>query len=61
MGWEAVGGREEPDLALDEGNGPKPLRDSRKNVNRQPQEIGGWGTLPPESPETWEVRDSQDS
>ena len=34
---------------------------SRKNGNRQPQEIGGWGTPPQNVPETWEVRDSQDS
>jgi hypothetical protein len=33
---------------------------SRKNGNRQPQEIGGWGT-PQDVPETWEVREFQDS
>ena len=33
---------------------------SRKNGNRQPREIGDWGTLQ-NAPETWEVRDSQDS
>jgi hypothetical protein len=35
----------------------------KKNENRQPQEIRGWGTdTPPQSaPETWEVRDFQDS
>jgi hypothetical protein len=27
------------------GGGPKPLRASRKNGNRQPQEVGGGGTL----------------
>ena len=35
----------------------------RKNGNRQPREVGGWGggmTLQ-NAPETWEVRDSQDS
>jgi hypothetical protein len=36
------------------------LKASRKGGNRQPQEIGGWGTLQNAS-ETWEVRDSQDS
>ena len=36
------------------------LKASRKNVNRQPQEIGVWGT-PENAPETWEVRDSKDS
>jgi hypothetical protein len=34
-------GRGEPDLVLGEGKGLKPCR---KNRNRQPQEIGGWGT-----------------
>jgi hypothetical protein len=37
---------------------------SRKNINRKPQEIRGCGdthTHPPNAPETWEVRDSQDS
>jgi hypothetical protein len=38
------------------------LRTSRKSENRQPQEIGDWGNPPPWiPPETWEVRDSQDS
>jgi hypothetical protein len=35
----------------------------RKNGNRQPREVGGWGggmTLQ-NAPETWEVRNSQDS
>ena len=32
----------------------------RKNANRQPQEVGCWGTLQ-NAPETWEVRESQDS
>ena len=36
------------------------LKASRKNINRKPQEMGGWGTLQ-NAPETWEVRDSQDS
>jgi hypothetical protein len=31
------------------------LRASRKNVNRQHQEIGGW-RKPQNAPETWEVR-----
>jgi hypothetical protein len=37
-------GRGEPDLVLGEG---KRLRTSRKNGNRQPQEIGGWEDTPP--------------
>jgi hypothetical protein len=36
------------------------LRASRKNANRQPQEVGGWETLQ-NPPEIWEVRDSQKS
>ena len=36
------------------------LRVSRKNKNRQPQWLGGWGTLQ-NVPETVEVRDFQDS
>ena len=36
------------------------MKISKKNGNRQLQEIGGWGT-PKNAPETWEVRDSQDS
>ena len=36
------------------------LRAGRTNVNRQPQAIGGQGTLQ-NVPKTWEVRDSQDS
>ena len=32
----------------------------RKNGNRQPQELGGWGN-PQNVLDTWEVRDSQDS
>jgi hypothetical protein len=36
------------------------LRASRKNGNQQPQEIRGWGTLQ-NAPETWEVKDSQES
>jgi hypothetical protein len=41
------------------------MRASRKNANRQPQEIGGvcvWGgglSPPRNAPETWEVRDSK--
>ena len=38
-------GRGEPDLVLGEG---KRLRTSRKNGNRQPQEIGGWEEPTPE-------------
>jgi hypothetical protein len=42
------------------GGGEGNLRVSRKNVNRQPQAIGGWED-PQNTPDTWEVRDSQDS
>jgi hypothetical protein len=42
------------------GKRTEALRVSRRNVSRQPQEIGSWGT-PQNVPETWEVRDSQDS
>ena len=38
-----VESRMEPDLVLGEGKG---LRASRKNGNRQPQEVGGWGDPP---------------
>ena len=38
------------------------LRASRKNGNKQPQEIGGLGMGSPQNvPETWEGKDSQDS
>jgi hypothetical protein len=37
------------------------LRASRKNGNRQPWEVGGWGGGFHNPPETWEVRESQDS
>jgi hypothetical protein len=44
------------------GKRTEALRASRKNINRQPREIGGWGTpLPQNAPGTWEVRNSQDS
>ena len=36
------------------------IKARRKNVNRQPQEIGGWWE-PQNAPEMREVRDSQDS
>jgi hypothetical protein len=40
-------GRGKPDLVWGEGKGlKKALRASRKIVNKQPQEIGGWGYLP---------------
>ena len=42
------------------GKKTEALRASRKNGNRQPQEIGDFGSLQ-NAPETWEVRDSQDS
>ena len=38
-GW-GLGGRRETDLVLGEGKG---VRSSRKNGNRQPGEVGGWG------------------
>jgi hypothetical protein len=38
------------------------LKVSRKNINRQSQEIENWGDPPPQNaPETWEVRDSKES
>jgi hypothetical protein len=40
------------------------MRASRKNRNRQPGDIGGWGqqgVTPQNVPETWEVRDSKNS
>jgi hypothetical protein len=47
-GSGAVGsGQGKPDMELDGGKGLKSLRASKKNVNRQPQEIGGW-VYPPE-------------
>jgi hypothetical protein len=36
--YVGVGGRGDPDLVLTEA-----LRARRKNANRKPQEIGGWG------------------
>ena len=42
------------------GGRSEALRTRRKNGNRQPQEVGGGGTLQ-NVPETWEVRDSQNS
>jgi hypothetical protein len=44
------------------GKRTEALRASKKNVNKQSQEIGGWGDTPPprNAPETWEFRDSQD-
>ena len=42
------------------GDRREALRASRKNRNRKSKKVGGWGTLN-NVPETWEVRDSQDS
>ena len=42
------------------GNRSKALRASRKNVNKQPQEVGGRGPSRMYQSESWEVRDSQD-
>jgi hypothetical protein len=36
------------------------LRTTKNNINRKPQEIGGWGD-PPECTRDLEVKDSQDS
>ena len=43
-----------------EENRTEALRASRRNGNRQPQEIGGGGILQ-NVPHTWKVRESQDS
>jgi hypothetical protein len=56
-------GREEGNIIrywVGGGERSEALRVSRKNGNRQPWEVGGRGTLQ-NAPETWEVRDSQDS
>jgi hypothetical protein len=50
----------EHDQVLGWGERTKALRDSRKNGNSQPQEVGGGGPLQNVT-ETWEVRNSQDS
>jgi hypothetical protein len=42
------------------GKNTEALRTSRKNGNRPPQKVGGRGSLQ-NIPETWEVRDCQDS
>jgi hypothetical protein len=47
-------------LGMGLGSRREALRASRKNRNWQPQEVGGGRTLQ-NVPETWEVRDSQDS
>ena len=57
--WDGEG-RGEHDLILGGGERTEALRASRKNGNRQPQEVGGWGNLQSVL-ETWQVRDSQDS
>jgi hypothetical protein len=44
-GWE-MGWKREYDVVLGRGKGLKSLRASRKNGNRQPQEIEGWGDPP---------------
>ena len=45
------GGREGPEWekgqVLCRGNRTKALRANRKNGNRQPREVGGWGNPPP--------------
>jgi len=50
----------EHDQVLGGGKRTEVLKASRKNGNRQPQEVSSRGTLQ-NVPETWEVRDSQDS
>ena len=57
-GRERGRGEAEQDLFVGEGKGLKSLRASKKNGNTQLK--GGRGTLQ-NVPETWEVRDSQDS
>jgi hypothetical protein len=57
VGKETGRERGDPDLVLG-GKRTEALRASRKNENRQPQEVGGWGTLQ-NVPKMWEVRDSQ--
>jgi hypothetical protein len=53
--------REEHDLVLGGEKGLKPLRASRKNGNRQLQEVGGWKDPPECTKDLRWVRDSQDS
>jgi hypothetical protein len=57
-GWG--GWRGEHDWMLVGEKGLKSLRASRKNGNMQPREMGGGGTLQ-NVPESWDLRDSQDS
>jgi hypothetical protein len=60
-GWRD--GRGEPNLVFGDGKMTEALRTSRKNGNRHPQKVrgGGGGETLQNIPETWEVRDSQDS
>jgi len=58
--WLARGQGGEEDQVLGGGSRTEALKDCRKNGNRQLQEVGGEGTLE-NVPETWEVRDFQDS
>ena len=45
--WKGKWGRGgESDLVLGKGKGLKPCGAAERNVNRQPQEIGGWGDPP---------------
>jgi hypothetical protein len=53
-------GRRDYGQALSGLNRTEALRAIRKNGNKQPWKVGGGGTLQ-NVPETWEVRDSQDS
>jgi hypothetical protein len=41
-----MGGRGESDLVLGDGKWTEALRAIRKNQNKQPQEIRGWGKPP---------------
>jgi hypothetical protein len=53
-------GKGEPDLVLGKGKGLNPLEPAERMYTGNFAGVGGWGTLQ-NAPETWEVRDSQDS
>jgi hypothetical protein len=49
-------------LVLRKGKRTEALRASRKNGKWQPRQVGGWGGgITQNVPETWELKDSQDS
>jgi hypothetical protein len=61
MGRKGDGGAERSTWSgVGWGERTKALRANRNYGHRQSWEVGGWGT-PQNAPETWEVRDSQDS